>query len=445
MSPINDQQVRDIRTHVIHAVPLASAAELRALARRRSVRGRVVGAAAAVSAVLLLAGGLYGTQRIVSQPASPADGGVLAMAVPDGHRAYAVMRSKRGDYELALSTDAGAHWSWRQLPDQLRQAAAKASPPPSREDPVTGAGQALFPPIQVVGPTSVVIGSMITTDNGASWKTAGAGGAPVPKSDPHNRDPILAVGAPVAVAPAGWRLRVRIGQPDARTVDAVDPATGVDHPLRTQPGNSPFIVKTTPDASIWAIGNPSQGVTSIAVSHDRGATWSPSTVDDKLSNGYQEVATRDGRTVYLLGGPDARREDADGKPTTDGAVVPLGIRTSTDGGRTWGPRVPATGAFEIQNVVVLPDGSLVGTASGLRGTTAVGGGWAVGRSTDGGRTFARVADLPSLDGLAGSGDISGNSRDGYVIVVLGSSTVAEPGRYLLSADGLHWRRLPMPD
>ncbi|WP_163572451.1 sialidase family protein [Fodinicola feengrottensis] len=290
---------------------------------------------------------------------------------------------------------------------------------------------------------TVVIGSMITHDGGTTWTPAGQGGKVAPVDNAPYGDQVLAVGSPVRTVPKNWPMRIRyVAGAKLPSLDAVDPNTDVDHPLTTQPTTQPYNVKRAADGSLWVIGSRSQGVTDMQVSHDSGASWTNASVDDGMTNGYQEFATRDGQTAYLLGAPDSPRANSNQQ-------VPIGLRVSHDGGKTWGARTPiGSGVSEMQNLVVLADGSLVGAGSVVNGQSAQ---WQMLRSTDGGRTFSKIATLPADPSTTGvgaqlptGGPVTALPNGGYVFRTNGDAAKGAVPATMVSADGLTWKAVRQP-
>ena len=180
--------------------------------------------------------------------------------------------------------------------------------------------------------------------------------------------------------------------------------------LATQP---PLVAPTVasaipPTYGWWATGSdPNTDELSVAVSRDRGRSWTTRGLGPAGPGEVPVVATLDGRTVYVF----ARA----GTPDTGGVA---GWRTD-DGGLSWQrldvrlpqrPEVGATGGRTKLGAVVRPDGSIL-LWSGDGATPAY------LESTDGGQSFHRTPG-PSgrvvllSDGFATMGMPPGVSRDG---------------------------------
>lgn len=453
MSPteVSEEQITDIRNHVINSVPLMSVPNLQSAARRRQARNRVgmvAGAAVVTAAVVVGAYGLHGGQPR-PQPQVPAAGEyrtdsvslagalkVQSLRPASVTHIYAVVELRPKQYALARSVDAGHTWASRLLPEPLQNGRWKQPPSLSENMP-----QAQPAAIVALAPDTVVIGSMITHDGGTTWTPAGEGGKLAPVDNGAYDDQVLAVGDPVRTVPKNWPVRLRFVQgAKLPSVDAVDPKTGVDHPLTMQPTTYAYNVKRVADGSLWVVGTDSQGVTGVQASHNNGQTWTKATVDDGMTNGYQEVASRDGHTAYLLGSPDSLRSGS-------GQPLPIGLRVSHDGGATWGARTPiGSSVFEMQNLVVLADGSLVGAGS----VRAAGGTWQMLRSTDGGRTFNKIATLPAdpsspeVGNQPAGGPITAFPAGGYFFRTNGDASKGAIPATMVSADGISWKTVSLP-
>jgi photosystem II stability/assembly factor-like uncharacterized protein len=179
----------------------------------------------------------------------------------------------------------------------------------------------------------------------------------------------------------------------------------------------------------------------VQVSRNNGLTWTNAKVDDGTTNGYQELATHDGRTGYLLGSPDSPRS---GSPN----MVPIGLRVSHDGGVTWQPRTPiGGGVFEMQNLAVLGDGSLIGAGSVVGGKSAQ---WQMLRSTDGGHTFSKIAALPAdpsspqFGNQPAGGPVTAFPTGGYFFRTNGDASKGAIPATMVSADGITWKTVSLP-
>ncbi|MBA2949672.1 WD40/YVTN/BNR-like repeat-containing protein [Streptomyces himalayensis] len=165
--------------------------------------------------------------------------------------------------------------------------------------------------------------------------------------------------------------------------------------------------------ALWASGLDARtGASALAVSHDQGRTWRAS----KLPG---PKATTPGWGLQVVEGQDALYAAEPGQLPEE-EEVKNGLRAlyrSTDGGRSWARVWTYRPGHEPLSIlgdpVAATDGSL--TIHGESG---------VYRSTDGGRSFRRTAD-------AGPPGAPSRTPIGY----LGS---LGQGSYEVSADGIHW-------
>jgi photosystem II stability/assembly factor-like uncharacterized protein len=116
--------------------------------------------------------------------------------------------------------------------------------------------------------------------------------------------------APVAAAPVGTRLIGCQSSSASCGLHAIDPVTGILAPLSTQPPLADFqIAYVPPSIGMWVQGyDPATHRPAVAVSHDRGRTWtvtvftaeSPAPVNGGSTAAmYQPaIATADGQTAY---------------------------------------------------------------------------------------------------------------------------------------------------
>jgi hypothetical protein len=211
----------------------------------------------------------------------------------------------------------------------------------------------------------------------------------------------------VEALPAGWAV---FWPRETGTVAAVDPTTGdiarvLPAALR---GEYVELLRTPSAAGIW-LAVWSQGGLAM-VSHDGGRTWEERRLPKGgLGTGSgsadARLATVDGRTVYAI----RKRGDS------------VQVIVSTDGGRTWRERA-----------LVDLDGPLLSLLPTADGAVLIEGPTGTFRSTDAGRTFARVG--PSLGARARV--IPG----GYAIPTNNN----EYGVWL-SPDGANWSYVSRPD
>ena len=282
--------------------------------------------------------------------------------------------------------------------------------PPAATDhlPTEGPGSPTADP----GPTEAW---QVTADGGVTWKN-------VIKDD-----------RPVASAPVDGGI---VGpRPDdaARRLWALDATSGTMAPLAHQPALAEFIGPYTfsgvawlaLDAGVWAMGyDPVTHKPAVAVSHDRGASWTesalkaeaPAPVDHGSTAAmYLPVlATSDGQTVYAL------CSQRDHEPR---------IYRSTDEGRTWqrtGPDPKADPSIALETDSFVAGGGRHVVVAKVDGKY----GWA--SSTDGRHYQPQpVTGLPMLDRLPD---------------VINKSFFLVPGndRPYTSTDGLHWQPAARP-
>jgi hypothetical protein len=219
----------------------------------------------------------------------------------------------------------------------------------------------------------------------------------------------------VDALPAGWAV---FGPRETGTMAAVDPATGdiarvmpaalrgyYFAPLRVPAAAGIWLTQLTP------VDRPTENLIGHAmISRDGGRTWTERRLPKALLGGnfiYGEkrLTTADGRTVYGL---DERGDS-------------VRVFVSTDGGATWHGRGLVDLDGPVLSLLPTADGALV-----IEGTTAT------FRSTDGGRSFARVG--PSLGAQAHP--VAG----GYAIPTNNN----EYGVWL-SRDGARWWYVGRPD
>jgi hypothetical protein len=377
---------------------------------RRRRRLAMAGASLGVTSVLALGGYAItgpGTGPVGPAEASPsavvdAPARIRGAVAGDADHFYALVADCESCKEsLMASKDGGRTW-------QQRPAYAALLQEPD-----------IVPNLDVLGPRILTLGlpaklgrseidsgmkRKISTDGGATWRD------------------LKVSQTPVAATPPGTRLVDCI---TATCVLAVDPATGTLAPLATQPALAQYVMATAPvDAGLWVKGlDPATGRPAVAVSHDRGQTWTtavftteppaPSPDGGPPRMYLPDIATADGRTVY-----------ATIEGTHDGYAH---LYRSTDGGATWqrtNPDGPPTGLpFVTTQSFVTTDGAHVMLLQ--EGDTVV------AKISPDGSTYAPLA-MPG--GPADTGT---------------APTVINDSRYLwhdrqalyLSTDGRNWHRL----
>lgn len=290
--------------------------------RRLVVTGSVLAVAAVVAAGGYAGGSPGGPgQEVAASPsaAPPQAPRVLWAGAGDVDHLYAMVRDC-GDCpaRLMASDDAGRTWQER---------AAYAALPESR-DPISGVPRSPF----VLGPRILALGlppglsssarvyprstPKISIDGGVTWRDAQVSGAPTLQTAPGARL--------VGCAPT-----VPICRPHT-----ADPYTGTFIPLATAPPLKSFRIEDeiSPAAGLWATGlDKDDNRPAIAVSRDRGSTWTTTVLPDEppapveggqTAVGYMPmVVTADGQTVYAT---LYAKQDR-----------PAPLFRSTDGGTTW--------------------------------------------------------------------------------------------------------------
>lgn len=395
------------------ASPLA-AGELFAAGRRRHRRRRrmMVGGALAAT-VLAIAGALGATSTFTAQPRPelPADRGTSVVrqeprpgvngpgaiiqwaGAADAEHIYlaylhcAGTPCRKDSFDLVGSDDGGRTWS----------------------DRVTGLAADDW---QVVGPgtllatrQSTMKPPLVSVDGGRTWSG-------------------LAAGSATDVVPDGGALICQTPQHQAPCrLYAVDPGAGRLAPLSAQP-----TLKFDPSASIvdaggrlWVAGTArASGRPAVAISVDRGRTWSPHVFDELPACTTQScaaptLATADGRTVYVTVPDPAGRERIVYRSNDDGSWSRLDTGDIPYGqGRGWS--------------FVAADGSHVICALGPRGQDIDECEFAKG-----GDGYQRT----NLDGLPAPVGHVDRTPDGWYYAVSYLPTSSLYG----SRDGLHWSLL----
>lgn len=391
--------------------------EFAAVRRRTWLRTRqrraMAGAAFGVAALLALGG--YAITRPGGGPVGPAEASPSAVVEAPERIHWATARDADHLYaqvadcascrpRLMASDDGGRTWQERPAYAALKESASLSD-------------------LIVLGPRILALGlpaklGRNEKDSGAKRKISTDGGATW-------RD-LRVSPTPVSAAPAGtWLVDCFT---DGCGLHAVDAATGTLAPLATQPALAQYVTVDAPvGAGLWVKGlDPATGRPAVAVSRDRGQTWtvtvftteSPApSPDGRTPRRYlPDIATADGRTVYTT----IERTD-------DGFAH---LYRSTDGGATWqrtNPDGPPSGLpFVTTSSFVTADGAHVMVLQ--EGDTSVA--WI---SSDG-RTYAPLA-------------VAGAPAKSAIL-----PTVIDKDHYLwhdgqalyLSEDGRSWRRLTTP-
>jgi hypothetical protein len=295
--------------------------------------------------------------------------------------------------ELLVMSD-GEHWQTRGLPDEL---ASTNGWVPSQ--------------LVVLGPDRLSVGytfppaargSFFSADAGRTWTK-------VPAAD----------GSAVPAIPDGGALQTSCIPPDGCHPEliATDPGSGRMANLATAPPlTDPVPASGWPvGGGWWAYGkDPATGRWALAVSRDAGRGWSVGVLPGLADNPSSISVTARGSVIYAT---------AAGRHPNAGNAL-LGIFRSTDGGHSWEMTSPASGDWEPRTIAGIP----VAAADGRLLVASQTG--AVFASTDGGKTFA-------LDrGAVFAGNVRW-TRAGY----LAATSAIDSGRYMLSADGVHWKEI----
>ncbi|WP_436522490.1 WD40/YVTN/BNR-like repeat-containing protein [Actinoplanes sp. HUAS TT8] len=240
---------------------------------------------------------------------------------------------------LATTADRGR--TWRKLPMPVPPAGWEGPGLTMASGPVllAGAGPHL-PGGQIIDPGKIPDPIFwASTDAGATWQRAKV--------------------RTVNALPSGWPVfQSRKG------LFAVDPADG-DIAALPSSGGIPTraLLNTPPAAGIWT-----QTSKGIEVSQDGGRTWNKRSLPPGGAGRSPELATTDGRTVYVA------------RELKGGGLV---LNVSTDGGNTWAARGTIDLGGPLLTVLAIDDRTVL--VEGVHGTY---------RSTDQGHTFALVG--PSL-------------------------------------------------
>lgn len=248
--------------------------------------------------------------------------------------------ARRCAYGFRVTADGGRTWATRPAP----------LPDKAEDD-----WDAL---ITALGPRAVVVatrsGRWHTRDAGRTWRQ-------VPSTP----------GAPVARAAPTWTLDTYCDEDPTTggcrrsSLVALDPETGVPHPLVTQPRLDPASTVTDPppratDGSRW-IGGTERGTgrPAVAVSRDQGRTWTTRVLDAPATQLFGvTVLTVDGTTGYAL----LRAQPETGTDSVDGFGA---LHRTTDSGRTWQRIAPAFRGAQpatATGAALLPSGRIVLTA-----------------------------------------------------------------------------------
>lgn len=411
---------RDLATVVAPAVLAPAFEDVHRAARRRHTRRTTIATLAVVAGVALA----VSTPAIVglrpAEPPSRGTGGPPGEKVPDyrsggggltfvspstGYRFVSRCPNRPVPCQLTLETtgDGGRTWQRRPVP--------RLGMPESdgRNDPF----------MEVLGPRLLRLtagdNQQLSTDGGHRWAAAPP------------------VAEPVAAAAKSDLVYMEC-RTEPCTVLAIDPATGIQAPLRTQPPLAVAeLLTTATDGSIWVQGRDAAGALNASVSRDGGLTWTMRAIpglEDDAEPSFA-VLTWDGRTAYAV------------NLHTTGTDLPtpteLPIARSDDGGLTWRRLPPAQGLVPAAMLAaaILPDGRLAISQRRPHAGLFV--------SSDG-ITFERDRGVPGLISMqAFSGGVLGEA-DRPLPGSPGKGFLQEPGTQpYLTTDGRTWRALPFWD
>lgn len=306
---------------------------------------------------------------VLGEPRS--DWPVRQVVIADATHWYALVIACSGagrcTEQLSASSDGGSSWRRHHLP---------GSPEPDDGD------------LRVLGPGSLLLSfrdaRWVSPDSGLHWRPAEPAKSSPAESVPEDGEPTL-------VCAAG---RDGVACPDY-VIAATDPQTGADAPLRHQPLlGYPAVSAARPgDGSIWVSGIDRLGRPAVAVSRDRGRSWTTSPLPRLTGRPpLVRLLTNDGRRAYALIAID--------QPVAQHLNGLERIARSDDGGRSW-------------RIVRTADGTAPGTA--LAAVLLASGRLMVSveppevglfLSGDGGRSFHLQQDAPS--GLSWLGTAGGD-------------------------------------
>ncbi|MEV4623130.1 hypothetical protein AB0J74_31025 [Asanoa sp. NPDC049573] len=375
--------------------------------RRRHRRATAWAAGAVVGVVLVGAMGVttarapggspvtapHPAQSADGWPAETHDGTIISAAATDATHLYAGIAAcpwqgqvRHCTARLVGSDDAGRTWTVRQADFGDGRVTAPAP-------------GVLLRTIEDVAspPPKIEYETRLSTDGGRTWR--------VLRSSPD----------PVAEVPAGgW---VQCAEPSVQvcTLLAVDPATALAAPLASQPAltiDAPAQVPVS--AGVWVTGRDpdDRSRPAVAVSHDRGRTWSTHVFGrEEMPSAYRSAVPHsvDGSTAYTV--------VSGSKPT---------VFRSIDGGRSWqpGPETLPSSAGADGDGFVAADGTHI-----VLGTTNPPWLWYAG--TAGGY---RTVDLPGLD------DRLPPARALVRVTAPGVYVAFDNAAVYRSSDGLRWTR-----
>jgi hypothetical protein len=356
-----------------------------------AVLGLVSGTALAVKSHRPAPGGVAPAQPSVAMSSSP-----HAVMFKDKAEGYAVLTACPSDrevtdqgclYEFASTEDGGRKWTMRRFPEPH---AADELGPLSLDIEPLGGGHVLL-----LSRTAGREARWFSADQGDSWAKL-----------PH-----LPQGS-IREAPAGATVAFRCWTPKCELYGPVADfpdgrsfrigsagSHGLDPQDRAVKDRLPIMAS---DGSLWVamFGK----VNSVAVSRDRGRTWSKALTEP--GEPAMHVFTNDGKTVYMF----------DREP---GSVR---VRRSGDGGKTW-PNLKVPAVDESAEAALGQDGELL-LHDGKNRTLY--------RYTADGASYAKAGGIPKLESIHQFGAL-----------VIGVGETVDPMQVYASENGRRWWRLPL--
>ncbi|WP_432824758.1 hypothetical protein [Dactylosporangium sp. CA-092794] len=382
--------------------------------RRRQAAWTVTGV---VAGGLALGLGLQGLRPVPAVPEPVQTGGgagpVVSVAATDAEHLYAGVRTCGGDdcpARLIGSDDGGRTWTVRQ--EDFGDGEVDAPAPGV----LLHTTESMGDPSGATGP-KLIRHHHVSTDGGRTWRE------------------LQRVADPVAAVPGnGWLQCAPTSLDTPCKLLAVDPQTARMAPLSAQPGLDVNATDAAPASSgPWVIGISDTHQYALALTRDRGRTWSVHAFDEA---GAVQVtaASADGVTAYAI---VSKRTDTAEPGATAAPGPAAAVLRTTDGGATWqavdpGHTLPSgTGYYMDGDAYLAADGShVVLLRSDDRQRWFVSG--------DRGATYREAR--PS--GLGEHITLSGQ-RPPVQTAVPGVYLAFDDRAAYRSTDGLSWTRIPI--